>query len=127
MKDKEFIFKDESYKILGACFEVYNEIGSGFLEAVYQECLAIEFKKQGIPFTSKPVLDITYKNFKLEQIYQPDFICYKEIILELKAVSKFREEHKAQIFNYLKASGKRLGFLINFGNHPKIEYQRVIV
>ena len=127
MDNKEFIFKDESYKILGACFEVYNEIGNGFLEAVYQECLLIEFNKQGIPFEEKPVLNIKYKDIELDQTYQPDFICYKEIILEIKSASNLREEHKAQIINYLKAAGKRLGFLINFGSHPKMEYQRIIV
>ncbi|MCK9554325.1 GxxExxY protein [bacterium] len=124
--DSEFIYKDEAYKILGACFDVYNEIGNGFLEAVYQECLKIEFHNFNIPFIEKPLLTIEYKGDKLNQKYEPDFICFNEIIVEIKAVKAIAEEHKAQIHNYLKATGNRLGFLINFGSYPKIEYQRII-
>ncbi len=122
---KEILYKKESYKIMGACFEVYKDKGSGFLEAVYQECLKIEFTKQGIPFIEKPKLELKYKGEKLRQTYEPDFICYDKIILELKSVKLVVNEHRAQITNYLKATGKRLGLLINFGHYPKLEYERI--
>ncbi|MCK9554334.1 GxxExxY protein [bacterium] len=124
--DNEFIYKNEAYKILGACFEVYNELGTGFLEAIYQECLRIEFSKRKVPFIEKPSLTVKYKGEQLKQKYEPDFICFDEVIVEIKAVKSIAEEHKAQIHNYLKVTGKRLGFLINFGSYPGIEYQRII-
>ncbi len=107
------LYKDESYKIIGACFEVYKEKGNGFLEAVYQECLAIEFAEQAIPFVEQSRL-------------KPDFLCYDEIIVEIKAVKCLTDEHRAQLINYLKATGKQLGLLINFGHYPKIEQERYI-
>jgi GxxExxY protein len=122
----EILFKDESYKIIGACFEVYNGMGNGFLEAVYQECLRKEFRIQRIPFIEKPKLEIFYKNDKLEQYYEPDFLCYNEIILEIKAVKTLNDEHKAQVINYLKATGKRLGLLVNFGHFAKMEQERLL-
>ncbi len=125
-KNKEVLFKEESYKIIGVCFEVYNIMGSGFLEAVYQECLRKEFQIKELPFLEKPSLEIFYKEFKLEQAYEPDFLCYGEIILEIKAVRKLTEEHKAQVINYLKVTNKRLGLLVNFGCYPKIEYERLL-
>ncbi|MFH1771823.1 MAG: GxxExxY protein [Candidatus Omnitrophota bacterium] len=124
--DIEIIFKEESYKIIGACIQVYNEKGNGFLEAVYQECLAIEFKEQAIPFVEKPKIDITYKRKTLRQTYEPDFLCFNEIIIELKATKSLADEHRAQILNYLKATGKRLGILINFGSYPKLTYERLV-
>lgn len=122
----EIIFKNESYKIQGAIFEVYKEIGSGFLEAVYQECLEKEFKTQGIPFESQVLLDIEYKGEILAQKYKPDFICYDHIILELKAVKELANEHQAQVINYLKATEMELGLLVNFGSYPKVEIKRLI-
>lgn len=122
----EILFKDESYKIIGACFEVYNGMGNGFLEAVYQECLRKEFRNQRIPFIEKPKLEIFYKNDKLEQYYEPDFLCYNEIILEIKAVKTLSDEHKAQVINYLKATDKRLGLLVNFGHFAKMEQERLL-
>jgi len=124
--DKEILYKEESYKIIGACFEVYKDKGNGFLEAVYQECLGIEFKEQGISFLEKPTLELCYKGQILNQTYQPDFICFKEIIVELKAVKVLTDEHRAQVHNYLKATGKRLGILVNFGHYPKLEHERII-
>jgi GxxExxY protein len=123
---KEILFKDESYKIIGACYEVYNGMGNGFLEAVYQECLRKEFRFQRIPFIEKPKLEIFYKNDKLEQYYEPDFVCYNEIILEIKAVRTLTDEHKAQVINYLKATGKRLGLLVNFGHYAIMEQERLL-
>ena len=122
----EILFKDESYKIIGACFEVYNGMGNGFLEAVYQECLRKEFRIQRITFLEKPKLEIFYKNDKLEQYYEPDFLCYNEIILEIKSVKTLNDEHKAQVINYLKATGKRLGLLVNFGHYAKMEQERLL-
>lgn len=126
MGEKGIIFKEESYRIIGACFEVYKEKGNGFLEAVYQECLGIELGRQQIPFQEKSRIRLKYKGQPLEQEYQPDFLCFGEIILEIKAVKNLSDEHRAQVINYLKATGKQLGLLVNFGHYPKIEYERFI-
>ena len=124
--EKEILFKDESYRIVGACFEVYNDLGNGFLEAVYQEALRYEFQWQGIPFEEKPQIQLCYKGTTLTQTYQPDFLCHKEIIVELKAVKSLADEHRAQVINYLKATRKKLGLLVNFGHHPRLEYERLV-
>src|SRR6266404_8782936 len=121
----EIIHKQESYSIMGACFEVYNEKGCGFLESVYHECLAIEFEYQQIPAISKPALTLSYRGRTLVQMYSPDFICYQKIIVELKTVSKLIDEHRAQLLNYLHAAGFELGLLVNFGHYPKLEYERI--
>jgi GxxExxY protein len=125
-REVELLFKDESYKIVGACFEVYKEKGNGFLEAVYQECLAVEFTSQGIPFIEKPRLRIGYKGRELKQTYEPDFLCFDEIIVEIKAVKQLADEHRAQAINYLKATGKKLGLLVNFGHYRKLEHERFV-
>ena len=122
----DILFKDESFRIMGACFEVYKEIGCGFLEAVYQECLQIEFGLQNIPARSQPALSLTYKGHRLEKEYAADFICFDKIILELKAVAELDDIHRAQVHNYLKATGMRLGLLVNFGHHPKVQYERIV-
>ena len=111
---------------MGACFEVYKEKGSGFLEAVYQECLAIEFGGQQVPYVEKPKIRIEYKGHPLQQEYEPDFLCFDEIILEIKAVKQLNDEHRAQMINYLKATGKQLGLLVNFGHYPRIEHERFV-
>ena len=121
------IYKTESYEIIGACFEVYKEKGCGFLEAVYQECLGIEFEYSNIPFESKKELQLSYRNRKLSCKYIPDYICYEKIIVEIKAVSKLVDEHRAQLLNYLNASGFKLGLLMNFGHFPKLEYERIVL
>ncbi len=126
METERIIFKDESYRIIGACFEVYTEKGNGFLEAVYQECLALEFGEQQIPFEEKPRLRLEYKGRMLKQNYEPDFLCFGEIIVEIKALKNLADEHRAQVINYLKSTGKQLGLLINFGHYPKIEYERFV-
>ena len=120
------LYEEETYAILGACFEVYKEKGCGFLEGVYQECLAIEFRLRGIPFEEQPALDLAYKGQPLQQTYKPDFVCRAKIVVELKAVSALTDEHRAQLHNYLKASGLRLGLLVSFGHYPKLEYERII-
>ena len=122
----EVVLKEESYRIVGACFEVYNAMGCGFLEAVYQECLSIEFSNQAIPFKAQIPLELTYKGQVLEQKYVPDFTCFEKVIVEIKALKELSDEHRAQVHNYLKATGYRLGLLVNFGQHPKLEYERIV-
>jgi len=111
---------------MGACFEVYTSQGSGFLEDVYQECLSIELQHQKIPFKEKPWLTLSYRGRVLRQGYQPDFICFGQIILEIKAIKTIADEHRAQLINYLKSTGKPLGLLVNFGHHPKVQYERFV-
>ena len=125
-QQKELLYRDESYLIRGAVFEVYRQMGCGFLEAVYQECLQREFCKQGIQFVSQAELILFYKQEKLQQIYKADFICYGKIIVELKAAKELTNEHRAQLHNYLKATGISLGLLVNFGHYPKAIIERVV-
>lgn len=120
----EIIYKDEAYAIQGACFEVYKTLGSGFLEAVYQEALAQEFRLQNIPFAEQCELKLQYKNIPLHQTYKPDFVCFDKIIVEIKAVPALAPEHEAQLLNYLKIANMRLGLLVNFGHYPKVEIKR---
>ena len=120
------IFQEESYNIIRACISVHKELGCGFLEAVYQEALAIEFRNYGIPFNQEISLDIYFRNIKLNKKYKVDFICYNKIILELKAISKIATEHEAQLLNYLKATGLKLGILINFGQ-ISLTYKRLVL
>ncbi|MBQ6187222.1 MAG: GxxExxY protein [Prevotella sp.] len=121
------IYKEESYKIVGAAFNVYNILGSGFLEAVYQEALEIEFQRQGIPFTREKELKIHYNGIELKQTYKADFICYDKIIVELKAVNTLEDIHRTQVFNYLHATGNKLGLLLNFGCSNELEMERVVL
>ena len=120
------MFEKESYAIRGAVFEVYSEMGCGFLEAVYQECLEKELRLRNIPFVSQPGVKLIYKGEPLEQTYKPDFVCYDSIIIELKAVKDICDEHRAQLHNYLKATGLKLGLLVNFGHYPKATVERII-
>ncbi len=120
------LYEQESYAVLGACFEVYKELGCGFLEAVYQECLTIELELRGIPFREHVELGLRYKDRPLKQKSIPDFACFESVLVEIKAVSRLADEHRAQLHNYLKATGHRLGFLVNFGHHPKLEYERIV-
>ncbi|MDR1469517.1 MAG: GxxExxY protein, partial [Spirochaetaceae bacterium] len=121
----ELLYKDEVYAILGAAMNVHNELGSGFLEAVYQEALEKEFALQNIPSRKEFHLPIYYKKQLLVKQYIADFFCYDKIIVELKALSKLNTEHYAQVLNYIKASNLELGLLINFGQ-SKLEYKRII-
>src|SRR5436190_10731030 len=107
----DLIFKEEVYAIIGACFQVYKEKGCGLLEPVYQECMEIELKHCRISARSKPPLLLTYRGITLKQTYEPDFICYDKIILELKAVEALSDQHRAQVLNYLNATGLELGLL----------------
>lgn len=121
----EILYKNESYKIMGACFEVYKNKGCGFSEPVYQECLSIEFEMAGIPFISQPAFEMEYKGRKLKEFVKPDFLCYGKIILEVKALDNLLDISRAQVLNYLNATGFDLGILVNFGHFPKLEYDRL--
>ena len=109
---------------MAACFEVYNELGHGFLEEVYQESLEIELTARGIPFVSKPKLRIFYKDNPLRKTYEADLIVIGEIVIEIKAAKSIAPEHEAQLINYLHATRKRVGYLVNFGAHPRLEWKR---
>jgi len=123
----EIIYREESYRVMGACFEVYKEKGCGFLEAVYQESLELELSDQRIPFVAQCRLALSYKGRPLKQTYTADLVCFEKIVVELKAVSAITDEHRAQIHNYLRATGHRLGLLVNFGHYPKLESERIVV
>ena len=123
----QIIYKEESYNISGACFNVYTKMGCGFLESVYHECLEIEFKNRNIPFESQKEIELFYEDRKLKQKFKPDFICFDKIIIEIKAILKLLKEHEAQVLNYLNATGLKLGILINFGHYPKLQYQRIVL
>ena len=116
----------ESYDITGAAMHVYNTLGPGFLEAVYQEALAIEFKKRGIPYEQEKELKVFYDGQELKQTYRADFVCYGNIIVELKAVSELDNSHRSQVYNYLKATGYKLGIIFNFGSREELQYERVV-
>lgn len=113
----------EGFLIQGTVFEVYRAMGPGFLEAVYQECLALEFVERGIPFAALPQLTLEYKGRQLRQGYAADFVCFDKIIVELKAVRNLAPEHRAQTMNYLRATGLRLGLLVNFGSTPRVQIE----
>jgi GxxExxY protein len=123
----ELIHEEETYAIRGAVFEVYKEMGCGFLEAVYQECLERELTRRNVPFVSQRELTLAYKGERLPQTYKADLVCFGTIIVELKAVKQLAPEHKAQLLNYLKASGLKLGLLVNFGSYPKAEIERMVL
>ena len=125
-ENAELIYRDESYGIIGACFAVYKDKGCGFQEPVYHECLEIVFELQGIPFLSKPAQTLQYRSHTLVQTFSPDFLCYEKIILEIKAASALVDEHRAQVLNYLAATGCKLGLLVNFGHYPRLEYERLL-
>jgi GxxExxY protein len=122
----DFPFREECYRIIGCSMEVHKALGPGFLEAVYQEALALELAEADIPFVKEKVLDIHYKGKLLEKKYVADYMCFNEVIVELKAVESLSPDHLAQVLNYLKATGKKIGLLINFGSRS-LQYKRVIL
>ncbi|MDA0242953.1 MAG: GxxExxY protein [Chloroflexi bacterium] len=122
----ELILKKEVYEIVGAAMEVSNELGAGFLEAVYQEALGIELKSRALPFVAQPTIKIAYKGHILTKEYIPDFICYDQVIVEIKAIKELTTIEQAQLLNYLKATGKPVGLLLNFGA-TKMEWKRMIL
>ena len=116
---------ERTFGIIGAAMGVHKELGCGFLEAVYQETLGKEFIYQRIPFQAQSVIRIAYKGRALDKTYQPDFICYEEIIVEIKAISALSGLEEAQLINYLKATGLHIGLLLNFGS-TSLEYRRLV-
>lgn len=126
MQEQDLIYKEEAYKIVGAAMNVHTEMGCGFLEAVYQEALEIELNEHGIPFKREVAIPVKYKGKSLKKQYIADFVCFDKIILELKAVNEISGIHEAQILNYLKATGYKLGILINFGG-KSLEFKRLVL
>ena len=125
LSQNQILYKDEAYKIIGAAMEVHRVLGPGFLEAIYQEALEIEFQNRNIPYQREAPLKVNYKGHTLKKEYTADFICYDKIIIETKAVTEFDNIHEAQVFNYLKTTGFKLGILINFGKNS-LDYQRIV-
>ncbi len=120
------IYKQESFKIIGACMEVHKVLGCGFLEAVYQEALAIEFERRKIPYEQEKSLHIQYKKRLLKKTYDADFVCYEKIIVEIKAIGELHSSNIAQTLNYLKATDFKLGLLVNFGA-TSLHYKRIVL
>ncbi len=123
----ELIAKDEVYAIVGAAMEVYNVLGPGFLEPVYQEALGIEFTDRGTPFEPQKELLIRYKGHCLKKSYIADFVVFGKIIVEIKAIDRLTSHDEAQLLNYLKATGMEVGVLINFGSADKLEWKRRVL
>ena len=126
VNNPDLLYPEEVRKIIGCAMNVYNTLGIGFLEGVYQDALEVEFSLQGIPFEHKKHLDVFYKGVKLPGFFEADVVCYGKIILELKAISRLTEIDDAQLINYLKATGIRAGILINFGKKGKLDWKRFV-
>ena len=122
----ELLFREESYKIIGAAMEVHKELGAGFLESVYQEAFELELQKQEITYKREALLNIFYKGQKLNKRYAADFVCYNKIVVKLKALGELSTDHEAQVLNYLKTSELKLGLLINFGS-KSLQYKRLVL
>ena len=120
----KLLYSDETFQIIGAAMEVHKAIGCGFTEPLYQEAFEEELRLRNIPYQREKTFHVTYKGKVLNKDFRPDFVCYDKIIVELKAVSEFVDEHYSQVYNYLKATGIRIGLLINFGN-KSLEYKRI--
>ena len=123
----ELYYKQESYNIIGAALHVYNVLGPGFVEAVYQEALEIEFQKLGIPYEREKEIDLYYDGQMMKIKFRPDFVCYDNIIIEIKALLQLDDMNRAQVLNYLKATHYKLGWLINFGHKDGSERQRIVL
>ena len=124
--EEKLIYEEETYAIRGAIFEVYKTLGDGYLEEVYQNALGEELKLRGLPFVAKKQLHVMYKGRDCG-LYEPDLICFDKIIVELKAVEALHPKHSAQLMNYLRATGHKLGLLVNFCSHPKVDVRRIVV
>jgi GxxExxY protein len=121
------MLKQEGYNLMGAAFEVYNVLGYGMAEEIYQQSLEIELGLRKTPFISKAELSVSYKEHQLTTVYRPDLLAYDEIVVELKAVKAIASEHEAQLFNYLRISNKKVGYLINFGSAKELEWKRYVL
>ena len=121
------MFKEEGYKLMGAAFEVYNQLGYGMAEEIYQQSLEVELGLRAIPFISKGELTVFYKGHQLQTKYKPDFFVFSGIVVEIKAVTELVSEHEAQLFNYMRISRQQVGYLINFGRKGDLEWKRLIL
>jgi GxxExxY protein len=121
------MFKEEGYQLMGAAFEVYNQLGYGMAEEIYQQSLEVELGLRAIPFFSKSELAVFYKGRQLQTTYKPDLVVYAGVVVELKAVTELISEHEAQLFNYLRISRQQVGYLINFGRKGDLEWKRLIL
>jgi len=121
----EIIYKEESYRIIGSCLTVFNKLGSGFLESVYQEALEIQFNKDKIPFEKEKRLRIQFDDILLDKFFRADYVCFDTIIVELKATPFIHNNDIAQILNYLRATNMKLGILVNFGEKSLV-YKRIL-
>jgi GxxExxY protein len=123
----ELLFRDECYQIVGACLAVHKDKGNGFAEPVYQDALEIELELTGIRFDPQRNYPIHYRGRQLKHTYTPDLLCFDKIIVELKTAKALTDEHRAQVLNYLKVTGLQLGLLVNFGSHPRLEWERIVL
>ena len=126
MNNPQLIYPEECFAIRGAIYEVYREMGNGFREEIYQQCLEREFSYRGIPFDAKKELQVFYKGEPIEKTYIPDFMCYDKIIVEIKAVSSLAKEHQVQLLNYLRLTKSKLGLLVNFASYPKVTVEQYV-
>jgi len=124
--ETEILLKAEVFRIMGACFEVYNQMGFGLSETIYQDCIELELTKQGIPFISQQPIILDYKGHRLPHHFIPDLVCFGKILIELKSVKTIADEHRAQLINYLRISQMQVGVLVNFGAFPKLEWERLV-
>lgn len=123
----ELIYKDEVYAIVGAAMEVYNQLGPGFLEPIYQEAMEIETLERKIPTRPQHNIEVIYKGRPLKKSYIADLLCYDQVIVELKAIDNLTSREESQLINYLKATGLKVGLLINFGSYGKLEWRRLVL
>jgi GxxExxY protein len=121
------LFKNEVYRIIGACLAVHSDKGNGYAEPVYQDCMEIELPLHDIPFDAQRNFTIHHRGILLRHTYTPDLLCYDQIIVELKAAKSLTDEHRAQVINYLKVTGLSLGLLVNFGSPGRLEWERIIL
>ena len=124
---EDAIFQQEGYDLMGAAFEVYNQMGWGLTEDIYQECIEIELRNRGISFDAQVRLELFFKETRLTKFFVPDLLVSEEILIELKAVKEINKDHEKQLFNYLRITGKPVGYLINFGHPKKHEWKRFIL
>jgi len=124
--ERELLLKDQVYAVVGAAMEVSNELGTGFLEAIYQEALEIELGSRSIPFISQVPVDIVYKGRRLSKQYLPDLVCFDQVIVEIKAIKRLTSIEEAQLLNYLKATGMQVGILLNFGS-SRLDWKRMVI
>jgi len=125
-EETDLIYKEACFAIIGSCMRVHSDKGNGFLEAVYQECLEIDFELEQIQFEAQAPLRLEYRGRELKQRYKPDFCVFDQIVLEIKAVKALTDEHRSQVLNYLTATGYSLGILVNFGAYGRLEWERIV-